>query len=138
MAGSQQLQSAEYFEDAEEAGDGEFGGAQDSGQKRRPVDSWERTSWWISVVIAVTVTICVILVSVPYLSNLKSGAPTNPLDWWLRFGGAQSGQTFDKFLLDSAKKNKEDWEERYRQSPAYQLKDMQPFQMNMNPNPLGS
>jgi hypothetical protein len=86
----------------------------------------------LSIFVGAAAVVCVLGLAIPYLSQLNKDKPTNVLDWWLRFGGAKSDQTFDRFLRDAAETNQQQWDEMYRNSPAYQLNNSPMYQFNQN------
>jgi len=85
----------------------------------------QRATTWISIIVGAAAVICIVALAVPYLSEVNAKKPTNVLDWWLRFGGAKPDQTFERFLQDSMEENQRQWEEMYRNSPAYQFNQNQ-------------
>jgi hypothetical protein len=73
-----------------------------------PATSGERMMRWLSITMAVAVIVCVTVVAVPYVASVSSHAPKNPIDWWLRLGGAGQDQTFQKFVKDAATKQQQE------------------------------
>jgi hypothetical protein len=90
----------------------------------------EKAAGWIGVGAAGMVVLCLVLIAIPKVTGIKLPKAASPLDWMLWFGGAESDQTFNKFLKDSAAKNQQEWDERYRQSPMYQFQGMKPIDLN--------
>jgi len=118
-------ESADWDDDAFQRG----GMAQTSS-----VHPLERISSWIGVIAAVAVVVCLAVLAIPYLASARSGKATNPLDWWLRFGGAQSDQTFEKFLRDRSSDYQREWDENYRKSPMYKFdSDQTKWQFDLTP-----
>jgi hypothetical protein len=128
-----ELKTAKFFEAADE--EGRQLGAHPSEAGSTPgsqsrTTSWETAAAWIGVGAAGLVVICLALIAVPMLTGIKLPKPANVMDWWLWFGGAKSDQTFDKALRDSAAATQREWEEKYKQSPMYQFKGIQPIDLN--------
>ena len=94
--------------------------------------SLQRATTLISIFVGAAAVACVLGLAIPYLSQLNKEKPTNVLDWWLRFGGAKSDQTFEKFLRDGVESNQREFDEMYRNSPAYQLNNSPMYQFNQN------
>ncbi|HTQ40062.1 MAG TPA: hypothetical protein VMJ32_13640 [Pirellulales bacterium] len=95
--------------------------------------SINRAIRWISLGIGGAAILCLVLLAVPWLKGIGLPKSANVMDWWLWLGGAKSDQTFEKALRDSAAKNQQEWEEKYKQSPMYQFKGIQPIDMNPMP-----
>lgn len=91
----------------------------------------QRVTTWISVFVGAAAVACIVALAVPYLSEANAHKPTNVLDWWLRFGGAKPDQTFERFLEDRMDASQREWEEAYRNSPAYNL-NSPAYQFNQN------
>jgi hypothetical protein len=129
------LSTAKYFERAEEASQaGDSGNPDDAARKSAAtVDAWARASRWISAVAGVAVVGCTMAIAIPYFTAASSGKPTSPFDWFLRFGGARSDQTFEKWVRDSTQANQRQWEEMYRNSPAYQFDPSKPIDWHFEP-----
>ncbi|HEY2883015.1 MAG TPA: hypothetical protein VGJ15_11290 [Pirellulales bacterium] len=81
-----------------------------------PATFAEKMVRWISLTMAVAVIICVAVIAVPYVASVSSHAPKNPIDWWLRLGGAEKNQTFEKFVRDAATKEQREIQERFHSS----------------------
>ncbi|MGD9723185.1 MAG: hypothetical protein AB7O59_17770 [Pirellulales bacterium] len=91
-----------------------------------PAGAWERVTARLSLFVGAALAVSVMLLAIGYFAaardrvNARAKHSTHTLDWFLWFGGAKDDQTFEKFLTDSAEKSRREWEERYRESPAYQ------------------
>ena len=104
----------------------------------------ERVTSRLSLVIGAALVISVTILAVGYFTlakdrvSARAKKSTHPLDWLLWFGGAKEDQTFEKFVKDSTKKSQKEWEERYRNSPAYQFNpegvDFKRIQWKLEPN----
>ncbi len=124
MSEIHELTSAKYFEQAEQARLAAAATTLSTESEQPsvlPTRSWERANSWISLVAGVAVLACVGVLAAPYVNALFSKKTPHPINMMLRFGGASSDQTFEKFLRDSAAANQREWEERYRDSPMYQF-----------------
>ena len=130
-----ELKTAKYLESPEDELTATSGTTtnQSSSLRESSTASWERVTKWISLVAAGLVILCLVLVAVPYMTGIRLPKSASPMDWWLWFGGAKSDQTFEKFVRDTATKNQMDWDEKYRQSPTYQFKAIQPLNLNQMP-----
>jgi hypothetical protein len=130
-----ELKTAKYFESPEDELTATSGTTTDQSSSLRESStaSWERVTKWISLGAAGLVILCLVLVAVPYVTGIRLPKSASPMDWWLWFGGAKSDQTFEKFVRDTATKNPMDWDEKYRQSPMYQFKGIQPLNLNQMP-----
>ncbi|HEY2761097.1 MAG TPA: hypothetical protein VGI75_10145, partial [Pirellulales bacterium] len=95
--------------------------------------AWEKAAAWIGVGAAGLAVLCLALIAAPYVTGVKLPKSASPVDWWLWIGGAKSDETFEKFVRDTATKNQIDWEEKYKQSPVYQFKGIQPMDLNRMP-----
>jgi hypothetical protein len=132
MAATQDLSSAKYLAQAEEARAAALATELNDNSAQLPGTSattLEQMTKWVSLVAGLALVVSIVVLAVPYLSALRSPKPSNPIDMMLRLGGAHSDQTFEKYLRESAAANQREWEERYRDSPAYQLDS---GQMNWN------
>jgi hypothetical protein len=90
----------------------------------------EKTAGWIGVGAAGLVVLCLALIAIPKVTGINLPKGASPVDWFLWFGGAEKDQTFNKYLKDSAAKNQQEWDERYRQSPMYKFQGMKPIDLN--------
>jgi hypothetical protein len=125
-----ELKTAKYFETQDELGFEDPASMDDDGLPRARTASWEKAAAWIGVGAAGLVVVCLALIALPYVTGIKLPKAASPIDWWLWLGGAKSDQTFEKFVRDTATKNQNDWDEKYRQSPIYQFKGIQPIDLN--------
>jgi hypothetical protein len=129
------LKTAKFLEQAaeNEAGftDQSLQGAM--GEGRSAIDTWQRAATWMSLMLGAAVVVCIAGIAISSLAGLKLPKSAYLIDWWLWFGGAKTDQTFEKFVRDASTKNQDNWDELYRQSPAYQLKDLQGVQFNQSP-----
>jgi hypothetical protein len=125
---SQKMQSEAYFDQTNTA-TLESDLAADEHRPHK-VQSLQRATTLISFFVGATAVACVLGLVIPYLSQLNSEKPTNVLDWWLRLGGAKPDQTFEKFLHDAAESNQQQWDEMYKNSPAYKFNSSGGFQLN--------
>ncbi|HEY2761461.1 MAG TPA: hypothetical protein VGI75_11980 [Pirellulales bacterium] len=96
-------------------------------------ESWHRAAKWISFGVAGTVIVCVIAFTSARMAGIHFPKSHYPIDWWIWLCGGSSDQTFEKFVKNAATSNTIDWDEQYRKSPAYQLKDMPVYQFNQAP-----
>jgi len=127
-----ELKTAKFFEAADEEGQqlgAHLSEADSNAATQSRTTSWEAAAW-IGVGAAGLVVICLALIAVPMLTGIKLPKSANVMDWWLWFGGAKSDQTFEKALRDSAAATQREWEEKYKQSPMYQFKGIQPIDLN--------
>jgi hypothetical protein len=85
---------------------------------------------YLTLVVAAGFLICVTIVAFPDLKSAWSERPKNVLDLWLRFGGAKPDQTFEKFIIERTEADQRQWAEMYKNSPAYQLKDIPTFNLD--------
>ena len=131
MAYSQKMQSEAYFDQATLEADS---AAADEASGYRPPkgQSLQRATTLISIFVGGAAVVCVLGLAIPYMSQLNKDKPKNVFDWWLRLGGAKSDQTFERFLQDSIESNQREFEEMYRNSPAYQLNNSPMYQFNQN------
>jgi hypothetical protein len=122
-----ELKTTKYFEVPQDDRDGGSGAATACSSESPPLRtaSWEKAAAWIGVGAVGLVVLCLALIAVPMVTGIKLPKSVSPIDWWLWFGGAKSGQTFEKFVRDTATKNQQEWDEKYRQSPMYQFKGIQ-------------
>lgn len=126
-----ELQTAKYMGSTSEPIESEDAAEINSFQENRsPTSRLEKAAGWVGVGVAGLVVVCLALIAIPKLTGFKMPKAASPVDWFLWLGGAKSDQTFEKYLTDSAKKNQQEWEERYRQSPMYQFKGMGPIDVN--------
>ena len=136
--GHAELSTAKYFEQVEQeraaaaAKAAEEAAAAAAAAPPPKADPWGQVYCWGSYAIGAAALVCVVALALPMLS--PSGKRSNAIDWMLWLGGAKPDQTFEKFLLDTAATNQREWEDRYRESPAYQLQSMQfdASQLNLN------
>jgi hypothetical protein len=131
VAYSQKMQSEAYFDQATLEADSAAADEM-SGYRPPKGQSLQRMTTLISIFVGGAAVICVLALAIPYLSQLHKDRPTNVLDFWLRLGGARSDQTFERFLQDSIESNQSEFEEMYRNSPAYQLNNSPMYQFNQN------
>jgi hypothetical protein len=142
-----ELKTAKYFET--QNGENEQLGAHPPEADSTPATplragTWEKAAAWVGVGVAGLVVVCLALIAVPMLTGIKMPKAASPIDWWLWLGGAKSDQTFEKFVRDTATKSRQDWDEKYRQSPMYQFQGIQPIDLNrmqgiqVNPQPWNS
>ena len=134
MSYSQKMQSEAYFDQTNTATLEADSAAADETCGYRPPkgQSLQRMTTLLSIFVGGAAVVCVLGLAIPYLSQLKKDKPTNVFDWWLRFGGAKTDQTFDKFLRDTAESNERQWDEMYRNSPVYNLDTSGMHQFNQN------
>jgi hypothetical protein len=92
-------------------------------ERRTATDAWAKASSWISLIGGGAIAVVLIVFAVGYFAGDGSKKKTYPIDWFLRLGGAKSGQTFEKFVRDTAATNKLNWDEQYRKSPMYQFEN---------------
>jgi hypothetical protein len=116
-----ELATAKYVQQAEQAR-AEAAAAQPAPTPapRRP-RTWEHAASYVSIVAAGAVLICVAAIAVPVLTSDAPKKQSNPIDLILRFGGAKSDQTFEKFLNDSIETSQREFEEKFRNSPAFEF-----------------
>lgn len=122
------LTTAKYLEQTDEAGGATTAGVLNAAAPGVPMTGvWQRIVSRLSLVVGVALLICVTILAIGFVKSARDRVSarakkaTSPVDWLLWFGGAKEDQTFDKFLKDSSEKSQREWEERYRQSPAYQF-----------------
>ena len=129
-----ELKTAKLFEQQNEptTETGAANGGDSSGTQAKTA-AWEKAAAWTGVVALGLVVMCLALIVVPTVTGIKLPKAASPMDWWLWLGGAKSDQTFEKFVRDTATKNQVDWDAKYRQSPMYQFKGIQPIQLNQSP-----
>ncbi len=134
MAYSQKMQSEAYFDQSNAATLETDSATADETRGYRPPkgQSLQRATTLISIFVGGAAVACVLALAIPYLNQLNQKKPTNVLDWWLRLGGAKQDQTFEKFLNDSIESNQREWEEMYRNSPAYQFNNSAGYQFNQS------
>jgi len=104
-----------------------------------------RTISLVSRMVSFTLVVAITFVAVRYITaardslSARSKKSTHPIDWLLWFGGAKKDQTFEKYLRESAEKSQREWDEKYRESPAYQLRqqpvDWSNMQSKINVSP---
>jgi hypothetical protein len=92
--------------------------------------SWEKVAAWMGVGAAGVVVVCLALIAVPMVTGIKLPKSASPIDWFLWLGGAKADQTFEKALRDSAARNQQEWDAKYRESPMSQFKGIQPIDIN--------
>jgi hypothetical protein len=127
-----ELKTAKLFEAAD--GDTIAGFVSSSGADSTPATplragTWEKAAAWVGVG-AGLVVVCLALIAVPMLTGIKMPKAASPIDWWLWLGGAKEGQTFEKFVKDTAKRQDNWWDTNYKQSPMYQFQGIQPMDLN--------
>jgi hypothetical protein len=94
---------------------------------RPRVSGWERLASRLSLVMGAALAIVVAIMALGYFHSAKDSVSArakksnNAIDWFLWFGGAKNDQTFEKYLRDTAETGREEWDERYRQSPMSQF-----------------
>ena len=134
MSYSQNMQSEAYFDQANSATleSDSTTADQTCGYRPHKGQSLQRATTLISIFVGAAAVACVFGLAIPYLSQLNEEKPTNVLDWWLRFGGAKPNQTFEKFVQDGVESNQREWEEMYRNSPAYQFNNSGMYQFNQS------
>jgi len=94
-----------------------------------------RASKWISVVAAVAFVACAIALAVPFL-KLRApslGKANSPVDWLIRLCGGEPDKAVEKWLRDRGEANKREWDEKYRQSPMYQVDPSKPIDWHFEP-----
>lgn len=141
MSYSQKMQSQAYYDQANTAAvESESAAANEACGYRPPKgQALQRATTLLSIFVGAAAVACALGLAIPYLSQLNSEKPTNVLDWWLRLGGAKSDQTFEKFVRDTAESNQRQWDEMYRNSPAYKFSNSGGFQLNgWQPQPAQS
>jgi hypothetical protein len=88
---------------------------------------WDHAMSRISVVVGLALAVGAAAVAVPYLTaapkftSASAGKKTYPIDWFLRFGGAKKGQTFEKFIQDNVNRNDLDLDRMFRDSAASKI-----------------
>jgi len=129
---SQKMQSQAYYDQSNTATVESESAAANEACGYRPAkgQALQRATTLLSIFVGAAAVACALGLAIPYLSQLNSEKPTNVLDWWLRLGGAKSDQTFEKFVRDTAESNQRQWDELYRNSPAYKFNSSAGFQLN--------
>jgi hypothetical protein len=94
---------------------------------------WERLSTWVSVGAAGAVVLCLAIFAITSITGIHLPKDANGLNLWLWFGGAKSDQTFEKFLKDTAAKNKRDVEANFQSSPVSDMHFVPIEQFNQSP-----
>jgi hypothetical protein len=140
--GQSELTTAKYFEQAEQERATAANAVATDTESPKTAEKWARAYSWISAGIALAIIACVTALAIPYLTGVGSWQRKNPIDWLLWLGGARSDQTFEKYIRDSAAANQREWDDRYRESPAFQFDStqfrLQPLdsqQMGWHPEP---
>ena len=129
------LMTAKYFKSDDEApSSGEAATIQNS----RPAQSSRvataaRASKWISVVAAVAVVACAAALVVPFLRTPSLRKATSPLDWLIRLCGVEPDKVVEKWVRDRGEASKREWDEKYRQSPIYQIDPSKPIDWHFEP-----
>jgi hypothetical protein len=121
------LTSAKYFQQAEEARAAAVvvNSPEPLPQRRIGTDSLAQVSRWMSWIAGGAVVLCLMVFATGYFAGNGSKKKTYPVDWLLRLGGAQSDQTFEKFVRNAATSKGIDWEEQFKKSPMYQFENSQ-------------
>ncbi len=130
-----ELMSAKYLISEDDASSA---GSPATIQKSRPaqssrVKSAARASRWISIVAAVAVVGCVIAAVVPYLRAPSVRKATSPLDWLIRLCGVEPDKAVEKMLRERGEANKREWDEKFRQSPVFQIDPSKPIEWHFEP-----
>ena len=105
----------------------------------------ERLPSRLSLVLGAALAVAVTILAIGYLTSARDRVSarakhsTHPIDWLLWFGGAKPDQTFEKFVKDTTAKSQREWDEKYRNSPAFQTEfegvDWSRRQGALNPAP---
>ncbi len=121
------LSSAKYFQQAEEAREAAVvvNSPEPVPQRYTGTDTLAQVSRWMSWIAGGAVVLCLMVFATGYFAGDGSKKRTNPIDWFLRFGGAKSDQSFEKFIRNTATMKTIDWDEQYRKSPMYQFEHSQ-------------
>ena len=102
-------------------------------EKSSSAAAWARASRWVSMFAGTALVVCVMVVVVPYLTSASSGKRTSPIDWLIRLKGGTPDQTFEKWVRDSAQSSQHQWDEMYRNSPAFQIEPPKPIDWHFEP-----
>jgi len=135
------LTTAVYYEQEQEARAAAEADASSVTRPRvLPTSRWEHATSRISLIIAGVLAVCLAVLGIACLSaardkTAQAKRATYPIDWLLRFGGAKPDQTFQRFIKDSTERNDREWEDRYRDSPAYKHRS-QPVPWQIHPAPI--
>jgi hypothetical protein len=122
------LTTAEYLEHMHEAREAMTADGSIAASPPAPAaGACDRVASRLSLVVGVALAVSVTVLAIGYLTaardhvSARAKKSTHPIDWLLWFGGAKEDQTFEKFVKDNSAKSKQEWDEKYRNSPAYQV-----------------
>jgi hypothetical protein len=124
------LQSAAFFQKCERPPSAICEGDEPTSCVQSSTTRWERIALWISRGTAAAVAVCVTALAVSFFAGIHLPKTLNPMDWWLRFGGAKPDQTFQQFIRDASARNQLDMDKNFRKSQLYQFEQSPNFQLN--------